>query len=141
MADHFFFCSCRSFVGMISQVFQPQGITLGANCVFFRIVVHEIGHALGLYHEHQRPDRDTYIDIIEQNIRPGFEHNFVKQEDANTLGLGYDFASIMHYRATAFGIDGAVTIITRHPGIFFGNAQELSPLDAAKTNALYQCGK
>ena len=63
------------------------------------------------------------------------------RNDVRTLGYGYDFASIMHYRENAFGINNAVTIASRHPGIPFGRAQELSPLDAVKANTLYKCGK
>ena len=50
-----------------------------------------------------------------------------------TLGLGYDYASIMHYDSYFF--------IRNNPTIPIGGAQELSPLDAEKANRLYNCRK
>ena len=38
--------------------------------------MHEIGHTAGLYHEHQRSDRDDFVRIFLRNVRPGGEGNF-----------------------------------------------------------------
>jgi Astacin (Peptidase family M12A). len=41
-------------------------------------VMHEIGHALGMFHEHSRKDRDSYIIVDYNNIRSDAKHNFDK---------------------------------------------------------------
>lgn len=140
---YFFPFSCQSYIGRVSSGLQPQDITLGPGCLFFPTIVHEIGHAIGFYHEHSRPDRDEYISVVEENVFPGFlsAFNTIPDETANLLNLGYDYASIMHYSPDTFAIPGTEVIISTKPNIIFGDAAELSPLDVAKTNALYQCGK
>lgn len=35
------------------------------------VVIHEIFHALGRWHEQARPDRNLYIRIYPENIRAG----------------------------------------------------------------------
>lgn len=49
----------------------PQAISIGKNCDKFGIVVHELGHVIGFWHEHTRPDRDEHVGIIRDNIQPG----------------------------------------------------------------------
>lgn len=53
-----------SFVGMLGGV-QALKISNWTR----RLILHEIGHALGLSHEHQRSDRDDFVDVIWENIR------------------------------------------------------------------------
>src|SRR5262249_33823038 len=65
------------------------------------IIAHEIGHALGQIHEHQRPDRDSRVQINPGNIISGYENQFDIRTGATTYG-SYDFESVMHYDQCAF---------------------------------------
>lgn len=65
--------------------------------------MHEIGHALGLYHEHQRPDRNQYV-----TVDPSVANDVNYQIPSNGLPLGaYDCGSIMHYPVIAGQITNA----------------------------------
>ncbi len=65
---------------------------------------HEIGHALGLIHEHQRSDRDSYVTILTNNFAPTDLGNFAILSDSRNQGP-YDFLSVMHYARNALSID------------------------------------
>ncbi|MEE6527798.1 hypothetical protein FKM82_029437, partial [Ascaphus truei] len=93
---------CCSYVGRRGG--GPQAISIGKNCDKFGIVVHELGHVIGFWHEHTRPDRDEHVSIIRENIQPGQEYNFLKMEpeEVESLGEIYDFDSIMHYARNTF---------------------------------------
>ena len=45
-----------------------QHINIGTECSKMGEFAHEILHALGMMHEHQRPDRDNYIKILYENV-------------------------------------------------------------------------
>lgn len=49
-------------------------------------------HALGFYHEHNRSDRDDYVEIIYENIQEEAKNMFIKlSPDANRLFTTYDY--------------------------------------------------
>nr|XP_018669784.1 bone morphogenetic protein 1-like [Ciona intestinalis] len=83
-------CGCCSYVGRKGT--GPQAISIGKNCDKFGIVVHELGHVIGFWHEHTRPDRDDHIEIIYKNIQAGQEYNFEQMDSSeiNSLGEKYD---------------------------------------------------
>jgi hypothetical protein len=61
---------------------------------------HELGHVLGFVHEHQRWDRDTYVTIHYENIKPGREpdYDWIPKTNWIVNTPKYDYKSIMHYR-------------------------------------------
>lgn len=63
------------------------------------IVAHEFGHALGFHHEQTRPDRDRYVRILNQNIKPSAKFNFKKYDwnKIDSYNVPYDYMSVMHY--------------------------------------------
>ena len=61
---------------------------------------HELGHVLGFFHEHQRWDRDAFVTIHYENIKPGREpdYDWIPKTNWLVTTLPYDYKSIMHYR-------------------------------------------
>ena len=55
-----------------------QTVSIGSGCEGMSTVVHEIMHAIGIYHEQSRTDRDDYITIETQNIDAGTFFNVKK---------------------------------------------------------------
>ncbi|XP_031835041.1 tolloid-like protein 1 tolkin [Nomia melanderi] len=137
-------CGCCSFVGKRGN--GPQAISIGKNCDKFGIVVHELGHVVGFWHEHTRPDRDRHVQIFRDNIMSGQEYNFNKltEEEVNSLGLPYDYDSIMHYAKNTFSRGTYLDTILplerdgkKRPEI--GQRLRLSEGDIAQTNLFYKC--
>lgn len=96
-----------SGVGMMGGM---QYIQIGPNSWNRDTLCHEIGHVLGLVHEHQRSDRDSYVNILTANISGGVSNgNFTLLPSSLNKGA-YDFLSVMHYARNAQSINGMDTI-------------------------------
>jgi len=124
---------CLSFVGMAGG---EQVLLLDDNCGV-PAVIHEIGHASGLFHEQVRDDRDDHVSVLTQNIDKRFTFNFAQIFGASEDVGHYDYGSIMHYGAFLFSRNSRPTLETKPPGILIGEAEGLSAGDIDGVDRLY----
>lgn len=89
----------NSFVGMVGGSQTVNLVSWGTHY----IIVHELMHALGVWHEQQRADRDQYVVINFANMQSGYEGNFTIRQGAVSHGT-FDFESVMMYDDCSFSI-------------------------------------
>ncbi|XP_022083990.1 zinc metalloproteinase nas-36-like isoform X2 [Acanthaster planci] len=129
---------------MIGRRGGRQTVSIGGTCKNSRgTIIHELMHALGFRHEHNRPDRDNYVVLYWQNIDKKMWDNFAKysRRDVTLLDTGYDYLSLMHYPTYAFSKNGGQTIGTIYPTYEEpGTRNDFSYVDVYRITALYRCG-
>jgi hypothetical protein len=61
---------------------------------------HELGHVLGFHHEHARWDRDAFVTVHYENIKPDrrSDYDWIPKTNWIVNSTSYDYYSIMHYR-------------------------------------------
>jgi hypothetical protein len=110
------------------------------------IIVHELGHALGLWHEQSREDRDSYVWIHMANMDSVDMHNFEKHTSSDPTEPGfcfgpYDFNSVMQYSENAFSNNGFPTIEVLAPFEYWqseiGQRDKLSAVDKLSMSNMY----
>jgi uncharacterized protein (TIGR03437 family) len=123
---------CSSSVGMIGG---QQLIGLADACTTGN-VIHEIGHAAGLDHEQNRPDRNDFVTFIPENSSINL---FGQSSQAPWTGGGnyYDYDSIMHYSPLT-GTANYRSVLQSVPlGIPFGVRTTLSAGDIDAVSRMY----
>jgi Astacin (Peptidase family M12A) len=129
---------CNSWVGRQSGS-TPQTINLPLWCAqSMGSTAHEIMHALGMWHEQSRCDRDTYVTINLANVIVGEEHNFAKKCSGSTTNFAYDEGSLMHYDMYAWSKNGQPTITSRRGlGHLMGQRSGMSAQDTRTLAWMY----
>ena len=108
-------------------------------------LAHELGHIIGLIHEHVRYDRDNYIKVNFSNILQESSVTYKTFDEGFTyVSTPYDFDSIMHYapkNGDALNLD--LPIFWLRNGVNFtgtiGQRECLSFYDILATRGLYNC--
>lgn len=128
--------ACWSYVGRLGgkQPINVDGCSVGS-------IVHEICHSAGMWHEHSRNDRDTYVTVMLENVLPDYENNFEKYGASGTDIGTYDYGSLMHYSKYAFSKNGLPTVMVNTPpgssSTVIGQRTGLSSADVTTLNGMY----
>ncbi|UYV66423.1 hypothetical protein LAZ67_4001619 [Cordylochernes scorpioides] len=125
---------CHSFIGRKGT--GVQVLSLGKGCDSHGTILHELGHAVGFAHEHNRSDRDDYLNIFWENINPradkrgsyrvwkgaikkgaaGYKDQFLKLKPyENRLLTTFDYNSVMLYAEDTFSVDWRKTMVAKDP--------------------------
>nr|QNH72398.1 toxin candidate TRINITY_DN13930_c0_g1_i1 [Ceriantheomorphe brasiliensis] len=132
----------RGCFSKLGRAPQPGGqpLSVGSHCEWKGTMIHEMMHAIGFFHEQSRQDRDKFVRINNENIKPGMENNFKKYSHGvmDNLGAPYDYDSIMHYPSTAFSKNGKDTMVPLLPGgKHIGQRKGFSEIDLQQIHDLY----
>lgn len=114
------------------------------------IVIHELLHSTGIDHEQSRIDRNEFVNIQLDNIMDSKRNNYQKSKGhygfLMTMGLPYDYNSLMHYPATgsSFAKNKHIPVmkVLKDPGTtswILGQGLSANRKDIAQLNRLYDC--
>ena len=126
--------SCQSYVGRIGgrqKLWVADWATTGN-------VLHEMGHAIGLFHEQCRLDRDRFVKVHMDRIEEGAARNFEIVTDGVPMGP-YDYDSIMHYPSCAFSKEDGIATIEAPPAAAerIGQRKKFSHSDLKGIESVY----
>lgn len=131
--------SCKSFSSRKRS--RKLYLKLTKDCLNRNGLLHELMHVLGISsHEHNRYDRDEFIEILSNNLNRKYLRKFRKSAAFHTTHVNatYDYKSVTHYPTNAFSKNGQPTIRVKIPNVEI-KADGLSDADKLKINRLYDC--
>ncbi|XP_043228223.1 astacin-like metalloprotease toxin 2 [Amphibalanus amphitrite] len=129
----------RGFTGADSP---PQLLVLGDGCFNMGILLHLLGHTLGLWHEHNRPDRDSWMDVNMTNVDPAHVDAFrTFTLNQHRVVDRLDYSSVMMFGGHAFSSSGSVTLRPHWSNsgtlVPLQNKTQLSEQDVDRVQAMY----
>ncbi|XP_067145304.1 astacin-like metalloprotease toxin 5, partial [Centruroides vittatus] len=131
---------CYSYVGRIGGA---QFVSLNTRCHNLGVIIHELCHVLGFYHEQNRYDRDDYLIIHWENIQEGEESQFaLLPPTVNTVDDAFSIESITIYGNYVFSKDGVSKTMEAKSGEVLIDPyykDGLSASDISRIKALYGC--
>lgn len=138
---------CHAHLGYGSSYARRLNLEM-PGCNKIGIAIHELGHVIGLLHEHARPDAVDYIKFQHQNMNQFGKSTLKTDSRVPTAHVPYDMASVMHYGAWAGAKSTSRTEQTKTMTVkkkdVFGNCKMgqrlyLSEGDIVTVNRLYRC--
>ena len=124
---------CASAVGRIGG----RQLIVGEPDCALTTFVHEMGHTTGLNHVQSDGEANAFVNIHAERTSPASRSQSQIIFNTRTFG-GYDYSSVMHYRAVNFiAFPGAVNIESRPMGIDLRAVTTYSAADVDAIARLY----
>lgn len=136
---------CWSYLGQVSGnehlKHRSQTLNLGRGCESPGGAAHQLGHALGLPHEHLRPGRDEFLAVNVDAIRESEMEALSWVKEFEEGDDGYDILSLMHGPPLAYTRDGNLTLLPYDPRqvSLMGQRMGFSNKDVSRLAGLYGC--
>jgi astacin (peptidase family M12A)/ricin-type beta-trefoil lectin protein len=100
--NYHWFTDLAANSGGIGKIGGRQEMHICHGCNDFQLILHELGHSMGLMHEFTRTDRNDYVWVDLSVVRSESQPTFWMDSTGTTLGLPFDQYSVMMYDGWAF---------------------------------------